>query len=127
LNIRGDRRSAAAQILVTALLRSVKRLAFFSSAKGGAPANLFQTSARRLADHEAAASPSCASVAKVVPLAPASLMAASLSGCTAKLFSVSMLYVGMWCSLVRSGSSLRTTIHHSALGDHASFSCLIRE
>jgi hypothetical protein len=34
----------------------VKRLTSFSSAKGGAQANPFQTSTRRLADHKAVAS-----------------------------------------------------------------------
>ena len=48
------------------------------SAKGGALAKLFQTSTRRLAGHDAAASLSSVSVVNVAPVTPASLMAASL-------------------------------------------------
>ena len=91
------RRWAAFQIRATALLRSVKRLTSFSSAKGGAPAKPFQTSTRRLAGQAAMASLKSASVSKAAPVGPASLVAAPLSGCTARLLSPSRR---MWACAV---------------------------
>ena len=67
-------------ILVTALLRSVKRLTSFSSAKGGPPAKPFQTSTRRRAGQAAMASLKFASVSNAAPMAPASLGGGFLVG-----------------------------------------------
>jgi hypothetical protein len=73
-------RCATCQILITVLSWSVKRLTSFSSTKRGSPAKLFQTSTRRLAGHDAAASLNCGSVESATPEMPASFGCVSQVG-----------------------------------------------